>query len=843
MESNLEGGAVKTRLSKRAIVVAGLLVLGLFLVRPQVGRVRWRVVGAISQALGRRVEIGSVHLRFLPQPGFELDDFVIHDDRSFGAEPLLRSPEVTAGLRVAALLHGRIEITSLSLSEASLNLTRSQQNRWNLEDLLQRAASTTTAPTASGNSPSRPQFPYIEATQARINFKIGAEKTHFALTNADFALWQDSENTWSMRLKAQPIRTDASLTDTGRINISGKWQRSAVLHETPVQFSFEWKQAQIGQVSKLIYGSDQGWRGNAVLSGTLLGNPGRLKITTDAAVDDFRRHDVAAPGDLRLTAHCSAEYGSIQNTLSDLDCSAPVGDGSLELKGSASGWALSAYSLSLVASKLPVQNVLSAARQVAQSVPSDLSASGTLNGRLVVRRIDAGQPAEWSGDGELQELGLNSGITSAVILVSRVPLTLANDQQTLKQGDRTPQETLRLEVGPFNVPMGGPGLLKAHALVSLAGYEASVRGDASIKRLLQAARTMGLPAPAVNADGISTVDLSIAKAWSAQQTPQVTGTAQLRSIRAQVRGVNGPLQITSASLVLDDNFVRVQNLNAFLAEAVWRGWLLVPRPCGVPGDCRLQFSLHTPEVTAVALNNLLNPTARKRSWFRFLSSHEKQEAYLLQSRAKGKILVDKLHFATSVCNHVSADATLDAGKLTLANVNTELLGGKARGDWDADFSTKPPSYSGTGAFDSVSLSETASLMNDPWISGTGSVKYHFKAAGWTFEDLMDSAEVSADFAIENGDFPHVVLTNTSGPLHARAFAGSIALQKGVFSFEDTKLESAAGVYRISGTASLTGALNLKMSGESAIGYGLSGTVARTRVSQIRAITAQAALKQ
>ena len=195
MESKLEGGAVKTRLSKRAMVLAGLVVLGLFLVRPQVGRVRWRVVGAISQALGRRVEIGSVHLRFLPQPGFELDDFVIHDDRSFGAEPLLRSPEVTAGLRVTALLHGRIEVTSLSLSEASLNLTRSQQNRWNLEDLLQRAASTTTAPTASGNSPSRPQFPYIEATHARINFKIGAEKTHFALTNADFALWQDSENT------------------------------------------------------------------------------------------------------------------------------------------------------------------------------------------------------------------------------------------------------------------------------------------------------------------------------------------------------------------------------------------------------------------------------------------------------------------------------------------------------------------------------------------------------------------------------------------------------------------------------------------------------------------------
>src|SRR5437763_2514727 len=172
---------------------------------------------------------------------------------------------------------------------------------------------------------------------------------------------------------------------------------------------------------------------------------------------------------------------------------------------------------------------------------------------------------------------------------------------------------MRLEVVPVNVPMGGPGLLNAHALVSFTGYEASVRGDASIKRLLQAARTVGLPAPAVTADGISTIDLSVAKAWSSRQTARVTGTAQLRSVRAQVRDLNGPLQIASASLVLDDNFVRVQNLNASVAGATWRGWLLVPRPCGAPADCRLQFSLHTPEVSAVALNDLLNPAVRKRS--------------------------------------------------------------------------------------------------------------------------------------------------------------------------------------------------------------------------------------
>ena len=105
--------------SKRNLVVVCLILLALFVVRPQAARLRWRISQSISAELGRKVEIGSVHLRFLPRPGFELEDLVIHDNDAFGAEPFLRSPDVTASLRITALLRGRIEISSLSLSEAS----------------------------------------------------------------------------------------------------------------------------------------------------------------------------------------------------------------------------------------------------------------------------------------------------------------------------------------------------------------------------------------------------------------------------------------------------------------------------------------------------------------------------------------------------------------------------------------------------------------------------------------------------------------------------------------------------------------------------------------------------
>ena len=144
-----------------------------------------------------------MHVRLLPQPGFELDGFVVHDDPAFSAEPVLRAPEVSAFLRLSSLLRGRLEISRLSLSEPSLNLVRRPDGRWNIENFLERTASITVAPTSKRPSQSRPAFPYIEADRGRINFKVGPEKKSFALTDAKYSVWQDSENTWGVRLKAQ----------------------------------------------------------------------------------------------------------------------------------------------------------------------------------------------------------------------------------------------------------------------------------------------------------------------------------------------------------------------------------------------------------------------------------------------------------------------------------------------------------------------------------------------------------------------------------------------------------------------------------------------------------------
>ena len=70
------------------------------------------------------------------------------------------------------------------------------------------------------------------------------------------------------------------------------------------------------------------------------------------------------------------------------------------------------------------------------------------------------------------------------------------------------------------------------------------------------------------------MDLQIAGSWAGNvsgnssgfSVPQVTGTVQLHNVRATVRGVSGPVEISSAELDLLPDELRVEKLNAQAGE-------------------------------------------------------------------------------------------------------------------------------------------------------------------------------------------------------------------------------------------------------------------------------------
>src|ERR1035438_5659066 len=112
-----------------AVIVA---ILAVVLVPPlvSISRYKSRITQLMSVSLGRPVRLSSVELRLLPIPGFVLTDLTVEEDPAWGAEPVLHASTVTASIRLLPLWRGQLEISRISVDDASLNLLRTASGRW-----------------------------------------------------------------------------------------------------------------------------------------------------------------------------------------------------------------------------------------------------------------------------------------------------------------------------------------------------------------------------------------------------------------------------------------------------------------------------------------------------------------------------------------------------------------------------------------------------------------------------------------------------------------------------------------------------------------------------------------
>jgi AsmA family/AsmA-like C-terminal region len=860
---------------RRLIAAAAFIVLVLFWLRPGASRLKSRIVLSMSSALGRSVDIGSVQLRLLPRPGFDLNDLVVYDDPAFGAEPMLRAGEVTANLRLMSLIRGRIEIARLDLTEPSLNLVHGPNGRWNLEALLERTARTPLAPTAKAKTEPRPAFPYIEATSARINFKDGPEKKPYALTDAAFSLWQDSENTWGVRLKAQPFRTDLNLNDTGLLRVNGTWQRAATLRETPVMFSIEWDRPQLGQLSKFFTGNDQGWRGGAQIEATLTGTPANLHIVSDASVQDFRRYDITAGQPLRLAAHCDGQYSSPDREFQAVVCTAPVAGGLVTLKGSAALPSHS-YKLEVTAEGVPVRPVVALAQRAKKNLADDLSSGGIVQGSISIEKSAMGT-LRLEGRGEIEDFTLASEANEIQIGPQTIPFvwTVGNSVKgsvstsLRKPADRKNFAGLQapagphLEFGPCTIGPHGAAT-EARGWIDRTSYGVSLTGEAEIARTLRLARMLGIQNLHANPEGSAQLNLQIAGSLghgnpSGFGGPQVTGSAKLHNVRVAIRGTAAPLEISSAEMQLTSDWVRIAKLSAKAAGTSWMGSLEMPRGCGTPSACQIHFNLAASGIALGDLREWASPPPADRPWYRVLeTSSASGPSFLANLRAAGHVDVDHLQIRNFTANHVSANVTLNRGKIDIAGLDGNFLGSQLHGAWHADYTVQPAACEGTGSFADISLARlnggaagaasgtalaTASAAKPemtngpaylPGIAGIANATYHVK--GKCGADFWPSADGTLEFDIRDGILAHISLTEDEGPLKIVSFSGQARLRDGNIELKDARLDSSGGKFQVSGTASLQRELDLKLSripsGSSAAGYAITGTLAEPHVAPL-----------
>jgi AsmA-like C-terminal region/AsmA family len=802
-----------TRNSKLILALALVLLLGIFL-PPNINgtRFRDRLAPALSAVLGRQVKIGQVKYRLLPRPGFDLYDFRVADDPAFSAEPLLMCGKVTADLRLTSLWHGRLEIANLKLTDdgapPSLNLVHAN-GHWNVEALLLRVGQVPSAPTAKRSAEQRSRFPYIQATAGRINLKLGAEKTPFALTNTDFAFWLAAEDVWHLRLQGRPVRTDMNLNETGSVKLEGDLRRSPELADMPVKLQLTWEKAQVGQVSSLLAGLDRGWRGGLSGEAQLAGTLGNLHITGTTDLSHFRRDDITRDNMPQLRTRCLGAF--VRATL-DLKCDTPLETGGLLLTGRWSAATPRDYDLSIVADHVPLSMVVALARHARRSLPDDLTATGNVNAAFGFHARNGVR--NWHGAGMTSPFLLETTVAEKPFPVSPVKFhigmaetsaALTAKRARLSAPQNPPQQPDSLTIDPFSVQVGPSTALEVQGYMDGVGYRITAKGLVPLERLLLLGKAAGFPSELSNFNASAMVDLNVSGAWANFAPARLRGSAHVQNLAAWISGVKDRLVLSQADAQLTDTGFSLNNISGQFEHSavafegtVIRAWVCPAAPCP------FEFDLHTGSLAVADVAGLLGSAGK--TWnLPFLSESSSE---LPAFRAHGTLSADHLVIANLPLEKFTSSLELGDRDLRASHVAAKLAGGTLEGEWRSDWTGSSTRYTASGKLSGVMLDQLAVPSGPPslellaaWVTGKADVSYSLRCEGKNEQDLTVSAAGQMEFSVANGSSRSLQL-EAAKPLKFQSLQGNLQLEKQVLKVLPSKFRAERRIYEVSGTVNL-----------------------------------------
>jgi hypothetical protein len=536
---------------RMALAVLALLLVVLALVVPpliSVSHYKGQITHLIARSLGRPVRLSSVEVRLLPWPGFVLYDLSVAEDPAYGAEPVLHATKVTASLRLLALWRGKLEIDEISVDDASLNLVRAAPGRWNLDPIFRTAAAQTgvreSGVSGDAGSRSAQRLPSLEATNSRIDFKNGAEKLPFSLINADISFWQASPGEWRIRLRGQPARTDVSLyqEDTGEVRMEASVRAAPALREMPIHLDLDWREASLGQLARLIAGSDPGWRGDLTGNLHIEGTADAAQVAMRLRAEGVHRAEFAPVEPMDFDANCSFVYHHARRVLENLACDSPLGDGRIRLSGQTLGL-YTPPQFTVEMDRIPVAAGLDALRTLRSGFDPDLEVGGTVSGKIVYAagtgsaalpenpasrpakkpaksphglKSDAQPAGPFTGSLTVADLVLSGGGLNHPVQAPKITLQPSSAQHA----------SASALTGTVAIPAGGDTPLVFTLRFSLSGYQVGVRGPASFGRARELAHAAGIQqsdALASLAGDPIAVDLVAAGPWIPRETiPQET---------------------------------------------------------------------------------------------------------------------------------------------------------------------------------------------------------------------------------------------------------------------------------------------------------------------------------
>jgi len=716
--------------------VAALLVAALLTPYINLSRFRWSVATALGAALGRRVEVGGVHVELLPWPALVAENVVVGELPEIGAEPLARMNELRATPRLRSLWTGIPDFSSVVFVEPSVNLARGD---FTASESPLGGSRPDASPgvriirlTGSASLPS--EFPYIEVRDGRINFKRDDLKSVFFFSAVQAALYRGNGGLY-LRFRGRPARTDRALTGAGEMRVEGE-----ILPRLDLQARL--LDAFLNDLLALATGADPGIQGQFGIDMHVTGHPAALRMEGRARVADLHRGDFLPPisgAPLQVTFAASADLLARRFDIAEVRSEA----GTIMAFGSVRGFLQSDarpadWDLQLRLNGADGGRWFTALQHFSPRLSGDLQVSGTLDGKVHFMPGPAGPLAD--GEITVEDLEVNAG--------GGAPLT-APTAKVEFEGPivRVPPVSLSSSgQGPISIgmaadwttPSRGPRLMQ----VTASGQHLSLE---LLSRLAGALGWPGWPSEgnvAMNAKAI----------LESGSPPVFSGSLNLSRAAWAPPWLSQPVRVHNLQIDLAQRRVRATGLVAQLGDAMVTG--AVERSVDPSGKPHWQADLHASELGAGGLAALFATRSPAPEW-------------LASLQVSGKVAARLFHLRGLLLENLESTFALSDRRLLLRDAQAGLAGGRVTGVVDMNFSRAAPEYIAR-----VKLAEVqAGGLIPDLAEGALSGSLELKAQGRTAAELADTLDIQGAFQgrsmhLQNAALAEALRTDRTGAVSA-----------------------------------------------------------------------------
>ncbi|HWD98940.1 MAG TPA: hypothetical protein VG345_07880, partial [Bryobacteraceae bacterium] len=517
---------------------------------------------------------------------------------------------------------------------------------------------------------------------------------------------------WTIRVRAQPARTDRPARGFGYFSARGQWRQS----DNSVTLDVKLEQSELGDMLTLFEGRESGVLGEIYGDAHFAGPMSRVGVRGRLTVRNVHGWNESPPGGNGLPVWLSGYVDARGQTL-DVRATLAQSQPPVDVRYRVSDYlGRPQWGVTALFSRMPVAPLVAIARNLGLRLPSGMEISGMADGAASYA-MPLGAPRL---DGQVAISNLT--ITSAGAPALRLdPATLRLEGKSVALGpavmSNAAGEVATVGIG-YDMDTG-----KTTASISTSGM--SIAG---LRRQISAA---GLPVLGQATSGWWSGALTWSDAW--------TGEIRVTGADIPFEAFSEPLHVRAADVSIDGPAIAVKHVEVAAAGIEASGDYRYE-----PGAVRPhRFHLNLLRADASAIEKLLSPALRRGSFlnYAFNFGRPPQPEWLTAMRADGVVQAAELDFGEAAVKKLRARLLWDGYIVRLADIQSIAAGGKFSGSVIVDLSQREPQYRIPGAIAAL-----------PWLSGKVDVEGEAATYGFGL-DLLTNLHATGSFrgrAVELG---------------------------------------------------------------------------------------------